>query len=78
MTNEEKINRLSDILKIIFNKELAWDGKSSRTNHTPEDVFNRWFNTTKYVTKTDEALIEAMELRIKQAIGFEKEIRYED
>lgn len=29
-------------------------------------VANRWMNTTKYVTKTEEGYIEALKLRLQQ------------
>ena len=31
-----------------------------------EKCLERWKNTTKYVTKTEEAYIEALKLRLKQ------------
>ncbi len=48
------INELEQKLEELFNRQSI--GK----------CIERWKNTTKYVTKTEEAYIEALKLRLKQ------------
>lgn len=65
MEKEKLIEDLAKNIKQVFNEEFNALKPMNVTTITPNDVFNRWFNTTKNVHTED--LIATMCQRLTQA-----------